>query len=204
MVKGTGRRISAGRFRVGTSMPPKSYRVPCPCGTEIGVAAGLAGGRTVCPSCGRSLDVPRLRDLQACVAADDATVSLRRWRSRHAWMLVGTSLAVAAAASAVVVGRRVNVGPSVAADTAAIQSADTVTVHRAWQAMRWWGVDRGALPEELRSQRAAATADGIGRLLWALAGVGAVVAVAAALCGLAPVVSAGDRREASPSRGGSP
>lgn len=184
MVKESGRRISAGRS--GTRMNPaaKLYRVPCRCSADVVVGPGQAGGRVACPSCGAAIDVPRLRDLEAFAVAAAPTAS-RRWRACQGWLLLGATIAATAAAAASFIGMRglaaASSLPDAAAIRAAIDSVDAVTIHQAWRAMRFSGVDRGALPEELRLQQLAGVAGSISRLLWAIAALGGLVAVIAAI-----------------------
>jgi hypothetical protein len=159
----------------------KQYRIPCRCGGEVTVGPGQAGGHVECPWCGGSVTVPRLRELEAFVVTEAARLP-RPWRPCQAWLLLGCVVALASATAAVLVprisSRNVPPLPDETAIRAAVNSADTVTIYKAWQSMRTSGVDRGTLPQELRLQQAAGAAGRIGGVLWTLAAAGGVVAVA--------------------------
>ncbi len=170
----------------------KRYRVACGCGTETVVGSGQAGGQTTCSRCGAAIAVPRLRDLQRSTE-ESATDSVRRWRSAHGWLLVGSVVAAIAAFAAVLVPRWLERGPQQLPDEAmiraAVESVDAATVYRAWQAIRTSGVDRGALPEESRLQESAVAAGRIAAVCWTIAaagGLAAVVGLAGCLIGSRP------------------
>jgi hypothetical protein len=153
----------------------------------------------VWPACGGAIDVPRLRDLEAFAVAVHPTAS-RGWRACHGWLLLAAAVAATAAAAAWLLGSggiaAASRLPNADAIRAAVDAADAATIYKAWQAMRFSGVDRGALPEELRLQRLAGVALGISRMLWAIATLAGLVAAATAILCLA-----GDRgreREAGP------
>jgi hypothetical protein len=177
----------------------KRYRVPCRCSAEVVVGPGQAGGRVACPSCGGAIDVPRLRDLEVFAVAVSPTAS-RGWRACHGWLLLAAAVAATAGAAAAVSGAGGMAAafrlPDAEAIRAAVDSADPATIYKAWQAMRFSGVDRGALPEELRLQRLAGVAVGISRMLWAIATLAGLVAAAAAILCLAG--ERGREQEAGP------
>jgi hypothetical protein len=166
----------------------KRYRVPCQCSAEVAVGPGQAGDRVVCPACGGAIDVPRLRDLEAFAVAVSPTAS-RGWRACHGWLLLAATVAATAGAAAAVLGAGGMPAafrlPDAEAIRAAVDSADAATIYKAWQAMRFSGVDRGALAEELRLQRSAGVAAGLSRMLWAIATLAGLVAAATAILCLA-------------------
>ena len=177
------------------------YRIPCGCGAQVLVGPGNAGGQVVCERCGGTLEVPRLRDLEAFVVAEPASQA-RRWRAPHGWLLAGGVVAALAAGAALLVPRFL-AGPPRLPDEAmiraAIESVDAATIYQAWQAMRGSGVDRGTLPEELRLQQAAGAAGRIAAVLWTVAAAGTVAAVAG---GLGSLIGPGSSATAAPLRSG--
>lgn len=175
----------------------KLYRVPCRCSADVVVGPGRAGGRVACPACGAAIDVPRLRELEA-FAVTSAPAAARRWRACQGWLLLGVTIAATAAAAALFVRMRgladASSLPDEQAIRATVDSVDAATIHKAWRAMRFSGVDRGALPEELRLRQSAFVAGRISRLLWSIAALGGLVAAGAAIRCLAG--GRGSRRDA--------
>lgn len=168
----------------------KRYRIACGCGAEVVVGPGQAGGQIACDRCGGEIAVPRLRDLESLAVAAEAG-PVRRWRPAHGWLLVGGVVASLATVAALLVPRLLGGGPQQLPDEAmiraAIESIDTATIYRAWQAMRGSGVDRGTLPEELRLQQAAGAAVRIAAVFWTIAAAGGLTAlVGAASCLIGP------------------
>ncbi len=145
---------------------------------------GQAGGRMVCPGCGRAIDVPRLRDLEAFAVAV-APVASRSWRACQGWLLLAAAVAATSAAAAWFIGAGGLADASRIPDAdsirAAVDSADAATIHKAWLAMRFSGIDRGAFPEELRLQQLAGVASRVSRLLWAIAALAGMAAAGAAI-----------------------
>lgn len=164
--------------------PAKTHLLVCGCSARIPVATGQAGGRVGCPACGVVLDVPRLRDFSRLERAADAPGPRRRWDAARGLLLAGTVLAAGcsvAAASLVSLAAR-SAAPAMDAEAmrAAVAAADTLEVHRAWQHLAEWGVDRPPTDDERRRQAVAASVSGLATALWSLAGIGAAVAVVAA------------------------
>lgn len=177
----------------------KQYRLRCRCSTDVTVVPGQAGTRLSCPACGALLDVPRLRDLEA--AKPPVPIAPPgRWRRSHAWCLGGAAVAATAALAASLLGDGIALGrvllPDATMIRTAVDSADATTIYKAWMGMRSAGVDRGAIPEEIRVQRAAGVAGQVRGMLWIMAAAAAVVSVAA---GIASVVTGG--RAAGPAEG---
>ncbi len=181
---------------------PTLYRLPCRCSATVPVVPGRAGGRVTCPACGAVLDVPRLRDLVAFAAREPA-VATRPWNRSQGWLLVAVCVAAFAVLAALVVPRVMappRLVPDASAIRAAVDAVDAATIHKAWQAMRASGIDRGALPEELRFQQAAGSASRIAMLLWAIAAVAAAGAVAAGISAVGHRSAAGEAAGLSRSR----
>jgi len=97
--------------------------------------------------------------------------------------------AATAAAAALVVPRLGLAVPAEVPDEAAIramvESADVPTVLQAWGGLKDAGVDRGAMPEEVRARQMAGVAGWIGGLLWAVSGLGGLIAIAGGIVCLA-------------------
>jgi hypothetical protein len=73
------------------------YLLSCSCGGRVGVGSGQAGGSVRCDACGRSLQVPKLRDLSKLPTEVSETVQVhRRWTPAHGLMLAGGIVAAAA------------------------------------------------------------------------------------------------------------
>jgi len=162
----------------------KPYRLRCRCSADLHVSPGQAGTRLTCPACGTAVDVPRLRDLQA-VASPVTAGSRRRWRRSNARCFAGSAIAATAGFVAATLSDGFALGRVLLPDDAmirsAVQAADPATIHKAWLGLRAAGVDRGAIPEELRVQRATRVAGRIRGMLWGVAMVGLALAVAGAL-----------------------
>jgi len=162
----------------------KLYRLPCSCSAHVVVVPGQAGGRVACPACGGAIDVPRLRELEAFVVTSTPP-AIRPWQACQGWFLLGVATAVTAAAAAVFVGSRGLTAtarlPDADSIRAAVDSVDAGTIYRAWQAMRFSGVNRGASPDEVRLQQSAGVAGSVGRMLWAVAALGGLLAAIAAM-----------------------
>ena len=159
----------------------KRYRIPCGCGAALVVGPGNAGGQVGCDNCGDTLPVPRLRDLEAFVVAEPARQA-QSWRRAHGWLFGGSVVAALAAVAALLTPRLLGGGPARLPDEAmiraAIESVDTTTIYQAWQSLRSSGVDRGALPEELRLQQAAGAAGRVAAVFWTIAAAAGVAAAA--------------------------
>jgi len=175
------------------------YRLTCRCGAAVPVTPGQAGGVARCPACGGGVDVPRLRDLAACVPAEPDAARAGRsrsgpWGRCQAGLFLGLVIAIVAAAAALLVPRLEIGGPALIPDEAMIravvESSDLPTILQVWAGLRDSGVDRGAMPEELRLQRAAGMAGWISGLCWAVSGLGGLVAVGSGIACLRPAARA--------------
>ena len=69
------------------------YLLPCSCGESVSVAPSQAGGTVVCPSCGNSLETPRLRDLVQLPVEETEAVSSAGWSPRQGVLTAGLLLA---------------------------------------------------------------------------------------------------------------
>lgn len=176
----------------------RRFLLPCPCSATVPVTAGQAGGRIACSSCGRTLDIPRLRDLVVHGAEPAGRTTSRPPRGRG---LVVAGIAVAAvsaatAATLVPVGSMFFSRPAGPSEIrSAIARATPEEVQAAWQALAATGVNRPPSPEEQRLRRFASHAAGVANLLWGVAGIGVVLAVTgAALAVTGPPGSPGQPR----------
>lgn len=160
------------------------FRVPCRCSATVPVGLGQAGADVTCPACGAIVSVPRLRELSALEQVESVTNEWV-WQARHAWLFVGSALAAVAAVTAGILsqfdGGASQRLPQEAVIRTAIDSADVVTVYKAWLAVKQSGVDRGAIADEIFVQQAARSVGGVAMLLWGVAVVGAVIAIIAGI-----------------------
>ncbi len=175
----------------------KPHLLVCGCSARIPVAKGQAGGQVRCQACGAVVDVPRLRDFAGLEVATDDPRPLRRWDAARGVLLAGAALAALAAVAATTIvslaSRAVGAAPDPEAIRVAVAAADTVEVHRAWQRLTEWGVDRLPTDDERRQRAVAASAAGVAMALWIVAGVGALIAAGAAWVVFQGGGSAGDR-----------
>lgn len=131
--------------------------------------------------------MPRLRDLTAVAQAQPAAGGAGRgsWGRCQAGLFLGLVITVVAAAAALLVPRLEIGGPALIPDEAMIravvESSDLQTILQVWAGLRDSGVDRGAMPEELRLQRVAGMAGWISGLCWAVGGLGGLLALASGL-----------------------
>lgn len=181
------------------------YRLKCPCDAELTVTSGQAGGVARCPACGGKVEVPRLRDLADFAVGDDEAAGVGgaagRWRWCQAGLFLGLVVATTAALAAVAVPRLGLGGfarlPDEAMIRAAVDRTDLKTLLEAWSDLKDTGVDRGAMPEEVRVKQVAGLTDWISSLLWGLSGIGLLAAAgsgAACLATTAGTQAQGRRR----------
>lgn len=180
----------------------ESFEIPCGCSASLSVVAGQAGERIRCPACGAELRVPRLGELRrlgrsaqgmsahgahgvhgvhGATAGDGSgrgagprgPVTGRGWSFGHACMLAGGVVAVSAALAAARFGTAP--GPQSVNERGIrdmVAATDFETVLRAWKAFEQMGPQAGP-PDWERRYQATTT---IARLLWVVAGAGAVLA----------------------------
>jgi len=165
----------------------RKFRIPCGCSAAVPVGLGQAGTQIACPSCGVLLAVPRLRDLAAFEVHDRRSAD-SGWHAGHAWILIGGVVAALAAVAAGLLSRFDGGAsrrlPDERVIRAAVESADPVTVHKAWCAARRSGVDRGAVAEELLVQQAASSAGRVVMLLWSVSAIGGIGVIAGGIISL--------------------
>jgi hypothetical protein len=183
-------------------MATKIYLLPCSCGADIPVSAGVAGGRASCPSCGRSVDVPKLRELSHLRARAAVQPNETRWSLAHALLLAGLAVAAISWAAAFALVPRAGAVVDREAIRAAAQAAADADIYKAWkQGFSRAGVARPPTEEEQRLLRTSRFSAGVSRVLQVLGGLGVLVAAAAAARAFAG--RAGERGSARPP-GGSP
>jgi len=71
------------------------YRLPCPCGRDVPVRLSQAGESIVC-ECGKSLEIPTLRELRRLDRVEPSTGRARRtvWGRRQVWISGGLIVTV--------------------------------------------------------------------------------------------------------------
>jgi hypothetical protein len=166
------------------SSADRIFLVPCACSARVPVTAGQAGETMVCPECGQSLDIPRLRDLVGFAAAKPPSSSATHggWDAARGLMVAGVSIAILGtilATSLVRIGGMFFQQPASAeAIRVAVRSVPVGDLHAAWKTVVATGVRRPPSAEELRLQQFAKTSSGIETVAWGLAGIGLAIAVA--------------------------
>jgi hypothetical protein len=161
----------------------KRYVLPCVCSARVPVTTGQAGDRVRCPQCGADLPVPRLGELSRAAevpVGDDAAVRLaaRPWTAGHACLFAGVVIALLAAAGATFVQSTRTAVIDEEMIRSAVLAEGIFTIHQAWQSFARQGVERPIMPAEADLLRRAAGAVAVGRLLWAIAASGALLAFA--------------------------
>jgi hypothetical protein len=163
----------------------RRYLVPCGCSARLPVTAGQAGERLVCSACGRSVEVPRLRDLVRLEGEGVGGHERGAWDPSRGLLFVGGVVAIVAAIAAAnvhVIGARFfRQPPDAHAIRTAVRAASPVDIHSAWHSLAASGVRRSPTEEELRLQQFTRSARGVAAVLWASAGIAAAVAVAGGL-----------------------
>jgi hypothetical protein len=161
------------------------YLVPCECSARVPATVGQAGERVVCAACGRSVAVPRFRDLVRLDVAGAEAPDRAAWDPSRGLLFAGGVVAIVAAIAAFnvhVIGARFFPQPPDAhAIRTAVQAASPVDIHAAWHSLVASGVRRSPTEEELRLQQFTRSARGVAAVLWASAGIAAAVAVAGGL-----------------------
>jgi hypothetical protein len=172
----------------------KTFLLPCSCSADIPVSAGLAGGRVDCPSCGRSIDVPKFRELSRLREQPAAAATQTRWSPAHAVFFAGAAWAVVCYAAAALVLPRTDIAVDLDGIRAAVRAAPAQDIYRAWkQGLARSGVARPPTPEEQKLLRTSRFSLGVSRGLQLLGVFGALAAAAAAVRAFANPAAGGRR-----------
>ena len=158
----------------------KTFLLPCSCTTEIAVTSGQAGGRVACPSCGRSLVVPKLRELTGLQALPTGGSAIQpRWSLLQAVALGAAATALLSlAASLLVVPKQEVFSPQVIRDLTL--AASDQEIYRIWKVgFANSSVRRPANELEQKMQRQQRFFGGIARVFQGLATIAGVVAATA-------------------------
>jgi hypothetical protein len=133
---GTGfsRVVAAARVAVGGEEMVKKHLLVCPCGTEIAVSGGQAGGQVVCTNCQATVAVPKLRALSRLPLAPEIAAGPRGgWGLSQGMLLAGGLLAIACWGAAAWLGRTVEspVDPQAIRQNVAQQT--DAQIYEAWK-----------------------------------------------------------------------
>lgn len=196
-----GKKIRPAKVCGPTFQLMTAFLLPCECSTDVVVTAGQAGGTVTCPQCGRTLAVPKLRDLgQLRQDVHGETLSGTAWRPAHAIALLGALVAAASWVGGLWLGS----GSAVAIDEARLRatvlSVDDVAIYKVWSdGLSRAGVRRPPADEEQVLLRRARFADGIRTMLHIVAAGAALASGAAAMTLFGPTrpSSGGDGSSAS-------
>lgn len=167
----------------------KVFLLPCAaCGAEIEIVAGQAGGAVTCPGCGKSCDVPKLRDLGGLRLKPVSSSSSGRgkgWGLPQAVALAGLACAVLSFGAIALLGSPPSSAVSFEETRRRIQAGDDKALYESLEQLSRATVERPPLPEEVGLQRQARFIEGISRAFYALGGLGAIAAAAAGIAILA-------------------
>lgn len=161
----------------------QSHRLRCECGVDLPVTTGQAGGKKVCPHCGKVVDIPPLRDLRRLPLVNEKPVSSRvRWGFPASLTTAGVVIAMVSWVAAALLSARVTPREaSVVSDPAAIarsfDAAPLPEVYGIWWSVSRVGVDRGQTPEETAVNRISRGRLGMAYALVLFGGLGAIVAI---------------------------
>jgi len=160
-----------------------AFLLPCECSAEVAVTAGQAGGSVACPRCGRTLAVPKLRDLGQLRREDRGNVaSGTTWRPAHAVFLLGTLVAAVSWLAGLWLTRDSAVAVDEALLRSAVLSADDQAIYKVWtEGLSRAGVRRPPADEEQVLLRRARFADSMRTILHGVAAAAALAAAGAAL-----------------------
>ncbi|MEI8070226.1 MAG: hypothetical protein WCI09_01425 [Planctomycetota bacterium] len=162
----------------------KTYLLPCVCLQDLCVNAGQAGGVLSCPACGRSVAVPKFRDMQAL---PESVLPLSRpqrsWTVFHALVLAGTLLAFLSGTAVFLIGSPPKAVVDAATIRIAVAAASDQKIFTAWQNISRSGVDRSPTPEEQTLLHLSQFTAGIS---WAFTVIG-VLGVVLAMGGFLPM-----------------
>jgi hypothetical protein len=168
--------------------PMKKFLLRCECAADMAVGTGQAGGRATCPGCGRSVEVPKLRELERLRELVPDTVAARpRWSPAHAVALLGAVVAIVAwTAAMIMTGSTPRGAVDLDAFRAAVNAASEAQVYAAWKRGTYESVERSPTRDEEKLLQVSRFAGGISRTLQIIGGLGAVTALvggAAAVAG---------------------
>jgi hypothetical protein len=100
------------------------------------------------------------------------------WTAAHACLLAGLFAMLLGGAAAVIVQATRSAVVDADMIRMAVQGGSIVDIHQAWQAFAHQGVERPIMPDEAQLLRQAGIATAVGRLLWGVAALGLVLAIA--------------------------
>lgn len=165
----------------------KKYLLRCECSADVAVGAGQAGGRVMCPACGRDVEVPKLRELERLREQLPIAVPRRMpWGPLHAVALVAAVVAIVAWTAALFMSRSTPTGAvDLDAFRAAVQAADDAKVYAAWKRGTYDSVERPLTSDEEKLLQVSRFTGGVSRTLQLLGGLGALTALVAGAAALA-------------------
>ena len=136
----TAIQTKAGDFSGGLAGAQKGRGVvqklllSCPCGAEIAVSGGQAGGQVVCTNCQSVVNVPKLRELSRLPLAQEVTPRSRRvWGPAQGMLLAGGLVAFVSWGAAAWLGRAIEspVDPEAIRQNVAMQTDSQI--YEAWK-----------------------------------------------------------------------
>lgn len=112
----------------------KKHLLACPCGAEIAVSGGQAGGQVVCTTCQAVVNVPKLRELGRLPLAQEAAAGPRRgWGPAQGMLLAGGLVALASWGAAAWLGRTIESPVDVEAIRQNVAMQTDAQIYEAWR-----------------------------------------------------------------------
>ena len=189
MVKETGGRSSACTRptalggTVTMNQAKKLFLLPCAgCAHEIEVVAGQAGGRVECPSCHRQTDVPTFRELNRLPLKNQVVANPSpNGRTPQRVALAGLAFALLGVGAALLLGSPPKGALDHEAIRASIHNSDDTELYEALQGYLTADVARYTYPSEMSLLRQTFYMKNLSRTLYALSGLGVLVAAISGL-----------------------
>ena len=193
MVKETGGRSSACTWpaalggTVTMNQAKKIFLLPCAgCAHAIEVVAGQAGGRVECPSCHRQTDVPTFRELNRLPLKNPVVTGPRsKGRTPQRVALAGLAFALLSSGAALLLGSPPKGALDHEAIRASIHDSSDTELYEALDGYRNADVARYTYPAEMSLLRQTFYMKNLSRTLYALSGLGVLVAAISGLSMLA-------------------
>jgi len=188
----TSKKSKAGNLSGGLTGAQKGsgfvrkHLLACPCGAEIAVSGGQAGGQVVCTNCQTVVNVPKLREISRLPLAQEAVSRSRRgWGPAQGMLLAGGLVAFVSWGAAAWLGRTIEspVDPEAIRQNVALQTDSQI--YEAWK--NHFSTTTVSRPQMVVEKLFAQQTFLRRGMAFALAGLGAVGAIVGVAGGLAVI-----------------